>query len=128
MNPRDRLELTLAVLVAFSPLAVNLILLMQRVRYSRLPLWRERTAKLGLVFALVASFPTPLFYFALELPKMNGPRTLKVMNWSLPAGLAAGVFAIVLLAFGKGRARWMGIATSLLSVAMLYLTLLGLSD
>ena len=128
MNPRQRLELTLTVLVAFSPLAANLALLMQRVRFSRLPLWRERAARMGLVLALIASVPTPLFYFALELPRLNGPKTVAVVNRSLPAGLAAGVLGIVLLSFGKGRPRWMGIASSLLSVAMLYLTMLGLSD
>jgi hypothetical protein len=43
-------------------------------------------------------------------------------------GIAAGVAAIGLLGFGRGRVRFLGIAMTLASLAMLYVTLLGVSN
>jgi hypothetical protein len=129
MTPRERLDLTLAVLVASSPLAISVILLVRRAQYMRLRLWRYRLATGGLALAVIAAIPAPAFYFALELPEtMHGPKMLAVVNWSLPVGLATGLMAMVLLVFGEGRVRWIGIGSCLLSLAMLYVTLLGLSD
>ena len=46
----------------------------------------------------------------------------------MPVCLVAGLVAIVLLGFAQGRVRWMGIGSSVVSVGLLYVTLLGLSD
>jgi hypothetical protein len=48
--------------------------------------------------------------------------------WCMPVALIAGVLAVVLLAFARGKLRWIGIASSLASSALLYVILLGLSD
>jgi fatty acid desaturase len=70
-----------------------------------------------------------LFYFDLELPtKMQGEWLPRVATMSLSVGFIAGLVAIGLMAFGRGMVRWVGITATLVSVAFLYITLLGLSD
>ena len=129
MSWRDRLNLTVGVLIAFLPFVVNLILLQRRKRLMRAKLWRFWLTTSGLVLSLVASFPTPLFYLSLELPGgVNGGWALRAAGLGLRVGIVAGVIAIGLLGFGRGRVRWLGIAMTLTSMAMLYVTLLGVSD
>jgi hypothetical protein len=129
MSWRDRLNLTVGVLIAFLPFVVNLILLLGRKRLMRAKLWRFWLTTNGLMLSLVASFPTPLFYLSLELPGgMNGGWVLRAAGLSLRVGIAAGVAAIGLLGFGRGRVRFLGIAMTLASMAMLYVTLLGVSN
>src|ERR1700738_438666 len=129
MDWRDRLNLTVGVLIASLPFLVNLILLARRKRLMRSKLWRFRVTTSGLVLSLVASFPTPLFYLSLELPRgVNGEWVLRAGELSMRVGTVAGVIAIGLLGFGRGRVRWLGIAMTLASIAMLYVTLLGVSD
>ena len=129
MSWRDRLNLTVGVLIAFLPFVVNLILLQRRKRLMRAKLWRFWLTTSGLVLSLVASFPTPLFYLSLELPGgVNGGWALRAAGLGLRVGIVAGVIAIGLLGFGRGRVRWLGIAMTLTSIAMLYVTLLGVSD
>jgi heme exporter protein D len=131
MNWRDRLNLTVGVAVVALPFVVNLILLLRRKRYllEQVPMWRYHVAVGGLVLALIASLPTPLFYFDLELPtRMQGEWLPQVAAMSLSGGFIAGLVAIGLMAFGRGMVRWVGIAATLVSVAFLYITLLGLSD
>lgn len=129
MQWKDRLSLTLGIVVALLPFSVNLILLLWRKRYLQLVAWRYWMATGGLVLGLIASFPTPLFYFSLELPaKFRGEWATLAAAWCMPLGLIAGLIALVLLAFGLGRVRWMGMAATFASVAFLYVTLLGLSD
>ena len=131
MDWRDRLNLTTGVVVVSLPFLVNLILLLRRKRYlyGQVPMWRYQVTVCGLVLALIASFPTPLFYFDLELPKtMQGEWLPRVAGMGLSSGFFAGVIAIALLAFGRGVVRVAGIASTLVSGAFLYITLLGLSD
>jgi hypothetical protein len=131
MNGHDRLNLTVGVLVVALPFLANLLLLIRRKQYlyEQVPMWRYRMAVSGLVLALIASFPTPLFYFELELPTMTQGEWLpRVAAMSLSGGFIAGLIAIGLLGFGRGIVRWVGIAATLVSVAFLYITLLGLSN
>lgn len=131
MDWRDRLNLTADVAVVALPFLVNLILLLRRKQYlyEQVPMWRYRLAVGGLCVALIASFPTPLFYFNLELPKVMQREWLpRVAVMGLAAGFFAGLVAIALLAFGRGMIRWVGIATTFVTMAFLYVTLLGLSD
>jgi hypothetical protein len=131
MGMHDRLNLSVGVLVVALPFLANLLLLIRRKQYldEQLPMWRYRMAVGGLVLALIASFPTPLFYFALELPQKVQTDWLPVVVLrALSGGFFLGLVAIVLLAFGRGMVRWVGIAATLVSVAFLYITLMGLSD
>jgi len=129
MTWSDRLNLTLGIVLAVVPLAANVFLLLRRKRYLLATGSRYRVALAGLVLALIASLPAPLFFLALELPwKVKGAWLPLGAAWLMPASLVAGLLAMVLLAFGKGRARWIGIATSFVSTTLLYLILLGLSD
>ena len=128
MSWSDRLELTLALALAAMPFGVNLYLLMQRRRFLQMKPWRVRVATAGLVLALIASFPTPVFYFALELPwRMKGDWLAADVPAALYTGLAAGMLALVLLWFARGRVRWLGLGTTMVSVVLLYVSTLGLS-
>jgi hypothetical protein len=83
----------------------------------------------GLVLAVVAAIPAPLFFLALELPwGAKGAWLPLSAAWSMPAGLVAGLLAIVMLGFAKGRLRWMGMASAFVSLGLLYVIVLGLSD
>ncbi len=126
---REQLTLVAGILLAVLPFAANVILLMKRKRIMRVKLWRFRMATAGLVLGLIASFPTPLFFFALELPwNVKGAWLPLTAAWCMPVALVAGLLSIVLLAFGRGKVRWIGIIISLISVTFLYLVMLGLSD
>jgi hypothetical protein len=129
MQWKDRLYLAAGIVVALMPFSISLILLLWRKRYMQVVAWRSWMATGGLVLALVASVPTPLLYFALGMPeRLRGEWAALAAAWCMPAGLIAGLVALVLLAFGEGRVRWMGMAVTFVSVAFLYVTLLGLSD
>jgi hypothetical protein len=128
MGLKDRLNLGVGIILALMPFMVDLALLLRRKQYLQVPAWREWMATSGLVLGLVAAIPTPLFYFALEFPgHTNGDwLVLGAARW-MPAGLIAGIVALVLLGFGQSRVRWIGLAATFVSVAFLYVTLLGLS-
>ena len=129
MGLKDRLNLGLGIVLALMPFMVNLALLLRRKQYMQVPAWRHWMATSGLVLGLFASIPTPLFYFALQFPiHAQGNLLPLVAAYCMPAGLIAGLVALVLLAFGQGRVRWIGLAATLVSVAFLYVTLLGLSN
>jgi hypothetical protein len=130
MGWKDRLNLGLGIVLASMPLIITSLLLVRRKRYLlQVATWRYWLATGGLVLGLLASFPTPLFYFALELPwRMRGDWGTMAAAYSMPTALIAGLIALVLLAFGQGRVRWMGMAVTFVSVGFLYVTLLGLSD
>ena len=129
MQWKDRLYLAAGIVVALLPFSISLILLLWRKRYMQVVAWRYWMATGGLVLALMASFPTPLFYLSLEMPeRLRGEWTALAAAWCMPTGLIAGQLALVLLAIGQGRVRWMGMAVTFVSVAFLYVTLMGLSD
>ena len=128
MNAHDRLNLTLGVVVTALPAVAFVILLMRRGRYLEIKQWRYRMAVGGLVVALIASLPVPLFYLMLELPqRMQGDWLPGTAVRSMLTAFYAGAVAVVLLAFAEGIVRWVGIAAVLVSLAFLYVTLLGLS-
>ncbi len=128
MNLHDRLNLTGGVLVTALPFVAFVILLMRRGRYLEIKMWRYRVALGGLVLALIASLPVPLFYLVLELPqRIQGDWFLVAAVKSMLTAFYAGLVAVVLLAFAEGIVRWVGIATMLVSLAFLYVTLAGLA-
>jgi hypothetical protein len=129
MGIHDRLYLTLGIVLAIVPLAVNLFFLMRRRQYLLVAGWRYKVALTGLLLALLASIPSPVFFFALELPqRAKGDWLPLSAAWCMPLGLIAGVLAIGMLAFAKGLLRWAGIASAVVSVALLYVIVLGLSE
>jgi hypothetical protein len=129
MGLKDRLNLGLGIVLALMPFMVDLALFLRRKQYMQVPKWREWIATGGLVLGLFASIPTPLFYFALQFPvHTEGNWVPLVAAYCMPAGLIAGLVALVLLAFGQGRVRWIGMAATFVSIAFLYVTLLGLSN
>jgi hypothetical protein len=128
VNVHDRLNLTGGVLVTALPFVVFVILLMRRGRYLEIKLWRYRMAVGGLLVALIASLPVPLFYLVLELPqRMQGDWLPGTAVRSMLTAFYAGAVAVMLLAFAEGIVRWVGIAAMFVSLAFLYVTLLGLS-
>ena len=114
--------------MAVLPFLLMVYFLVRRRRELRVAGWRYWLALTGLFFGLIAAVPSPLFYFALELPVPVKASWLPIIAGSLPSGLISGLVAIPLLAFGRGRVRWLGMLSTLLCVALLYFTLLGLSD
>jgi hypothetical protein len=126
---RDRLYLTISVVLALVPFAVTLYFLLKRKILVEVTGWRYKVSVAGLVLALLASLPTPVFFLALELPWGAKAQWVPLgAAWSMPWGLIAGALALGMLGFARGRVRLLGIAVTLLSVALLYVTLLGLSD
>ena len=129
MNGRDRLNLTMGVVVTALPIVAFLILQVRRGRYlDEIPLWRYRMALGGLVLGLIASLPVPLFYLVLELPqRVQGDWLLGTAVRSMLTAFYAGAVAVVLLAFAEGIVRWAGIAAMFVTLAFLYVTLAGLA-
>lgn len=128
MNWHDRLYVGTADGVAVVPLLLMVYFLVRGRRYLLVTGWRCWLALTGLALGLVAALPAPLFYSSLELPETLKETWVPRIAGGLPAGLAAGLVAIPLLAFARGRVRWMGIVSMLVCVALLYFTLLGVSD
>ena len=127
MSWRDRVYLGTAMGMAVVPLMLMVFFLVRRKSYLLVTGWRRRAAIGGLVLGLVAAFPSPVFYIALELPVPLASWAPAVTR-SLLVGLASGLLAIPLLAFARGQVRWLGIVSTVLCGALLYFTLLGLSE
>jgi hypothetical protein len=129
MTFHDRLYLTISVILALVPFAVSLYFLLRRKTAVEVSGWRYRATIAGLVLAMIASLPTPTFFLALELPWSAQSQwvPLAAVRY-MPLGLIVGLVAMILLAFSRGRVRWLGMAMTFLSVALLYVTLLGLSE
>jgi len=129
MTWHDRLYLTISVVLALVPFVVTLYFLVKRKTSVEVTGWRYKVSLAGLVLGLLAALPTPVFFLALELPWGAKAQWVPLSAaWSMPVGLIAGLLAMVLLGFARGRVRWLGIAATLLSVSLLYVTLLGLSE
>jgi hypothetical protein len=120
--------LTLAIVLAVLPLLANIALMVRHKQYMRLKRTRYRTAMVGLGLALITSIPVPLFYVLLELPSgAKGDWLLPAANNAMAFAIVFGLIAIGCLAFARGKVRWIGILTTVVSLAMLYVTMLGLS-
>jgi hypothetical protein len=129
MSWRDRTELAVAVLLGLLPFVANVILWVHRKKQLQVKPWRYRLATIGLALDLVASFPTPLFFFSIALPwgikaAWFATNAITIMTVSMIAGL----IATILLGFGRSWVRWLGMSTAFFSTCALYIILLGLSD
>jgi hypothetical protein len=129
MTWHEKAYVTLVVCLTLLPVVLSLLLF---VWYKQLLLtaqWRRWVVMIGMVLAFVASLPLPFFYIALSvLPTTAKSSWLPPVSTScLFAGMIAGLIAIPMLGFAKGKVRWSGIASAMLSVVVIYVALMALS-
>ena len=128
MNLHDRLNLTGGVLVTALPFVVFVILLMRRGRYLEIK-HVALPGGGGRIGAGVDCFVAG----AAVLPGVGaaaedaGGLAVWGCRQEYLSAFYAGAVAVVLLAFAEGIVRWVGIAAMFVSLAFLYVTLLGLS-
>jgi hypothetical protein len=125
----DRAYVAGAICLGLLPFALSVLSLLWRNDLAPLPLWRYRVSTAGTLLAFFASVPLPLFYVTLTVLPMS-ERTAWLPRVSMDcfvAGLLAGLLAVVMLCFARGRVRWSGILSATLSVAFIYVALMALS-
>ena len=129
MTWHEKAYVTFAVCLTLLPLVLSLLLFSWYKQLLVTSLWRRGVVMIGMVLAFVASLPLPFFYIALSvLPTTAKSSWLpQVSTYCLFAGMIAGLIAIPMLAFAKGRVRWSGIASAVLSVVLIYVALMALS-
>jgi hypothetical protein len=117
-------------LLSLVPLVLNLLLFRWQLGHFLDPDWRSRVASIGLVSATLAAFPLPLFFLGLyALPASAKTTWLPQASANgLEAGILAAAVAVPMLACAHGKIRWVGLTSSVLSLSMLYISLLSLSN
>ncbi|MDE3104272.1 MAG: hypothetical protein KGK08_03770 [Acidobacteriota bacterium] len=128
MGGQETLFFGVAIALSVVPFVLQTYLLLRRNEHLTVTGWRRWLAITGLALGWGATLPSLLFYLVLELPSNMKETRLPMIAGAMPAALIAGLLALVLLAFGKGRARWLALLADVVCVGLLYFTLLGLSD
>ena len=129
MTWHEKAYVTLAICLTLLPLVLSLLLFAWYKHLLLMSQWRRWVMLIGMILAFVASLPLPLFYIALSvLPATAKSSWLpQVSTYCLFAGMLAGLIAIPMLAFARGKVRWSGIASAMLSVVLIYVALMALS-
>jgi hypothetical protein len=113
-----------------TPLSLVAILLWKRRSWRPdMAVWRWRVWNGGLALGTAAALAMPLFLLGIQFLSETAKQ-----KWFIDAG-TRGVFfafltapvAVILLGFGKGRQRWLGMVSGLISFAGLYISLLAAS-
>jgi hypothetical protein len=117
-------------LLSLVPLLLSLLVFRWQHGHFFDPGWRPRVTSIGLVSATLAAIPLPLFFLSLyALPSSAKTTWLPQASAdSIQAGILAAAVAIPMLACSQGKARWVGLASAALSLSMLFVSLLSLSD
>jgi hypothetical protein len=125
-SPLDAALFVLLVSTYVMPLAFIATLLWKRRNWRpNLADWRWRVWNGGLFLAAVAAVAVPIFMLGIQFLSEAAKD-----KWFIDAGTRGMFFALViapvaviLLCFGKGKQRWMGILSGLISFAGLYISL-----
>jgi hypothetical protein len=125
MDWREVTFVTIATFLCFLPLGLVLILVLTRIDWKPdLSQWRYRFWLGGLTTAAVSSLPLPIFLLTLSL---HHPTWSEQFATLLSWGLVLAPISAVLLSFGKGKQRWIGLGSALLATLTLYVSALSLS-
>jgi hypothetical protein len=129
MTSHEKAYVTLVICLTLLPLVLSLLLFVWYKQIHLTARWRRWVVMIGMVLAFIASLPLPFFYIALSvLPTTAKSSWLPPVSTScLFAGMIGGFIAIPMLAFAKGKVRWCGIASAVLSVVVIYVALMALS-
>ncbi len=120
----------LVVSYAIPPVLTAVLVWKRRIWRPAVAEWRWRVWHVGLVLGAFAAVAAPVFLLGLQFL----PGTAK-QRWFIDAGMkgmfyafAATPLAVVLLGFGGGRQRWMGMLSATISFGALFISLLAASN
>jgi hypothetical protein len=118
------------ILLVLVPVALTTLLIWKRKTWRpNMAAWRWRVWNGGLAVAAMAAVALPIFLLGIQFLSEAAKD-----KWFINAGMRGMFFALliapvamILLGFGKGRQRWMGMLTCLISSVLLYASLLAAS-
>jgi hypothetical protein len=121
-------ELIFAVPLAL-PCALDLFVLSWRRELAGLDALRAKLAVWGMVLSTIGSLPAPLLLWNFPDYQRRAPFP-NLSIWGYLFGIGLTVAALPCIAFGRGRFRWVGLASTIVSLIMLGLVMLadGLSS
>jgi hypothetical protein len=126
----ETFALTAGILVPLIPAAlVILLLLKRRDWHPAIAKWRFGIWWTGLVLSAIAALAFPLFLLGLQFLSKTARAT-----WFPDTGTKMLFFAflltpiaMILIGFGRGKQRWIGLLSASLSLGVLYVSLLATS-
>jgi hypothetical protein len=113
-----------------SPTAYVLLAMKRTAWRPSVPDWRWILWQTGFCLGLAVSCLAPLFLAGIQLLPERA-KNAWFIDWSGKAMFAALLLTpigLVLLGFGRGRQRWIGLLAGALTAALLYISLLAMSD
>ena len=83
----------------------------------------------GLVLGVASSFAIPFFLAGIQFLSSKAKNAWFINDWSLVilAAFVTSPLAAILLGFGKGKMRWLGILAATLTCLELYVTIMATS-
>ena len=126
----DRALVALFVLFYAAPVVLSGVLFWKRELWTcGISDWRRRMWRIGLILAIVTSLVVPLFLLGIQFLSAAAKQSWFI-DWSQKTMLLAWLLALlsaVLLGFGRGNQRWLGILTAGLTFVNLFVSLIGMS-
>ena len=114
---------------ATPPVLIALLAWKRRAWRPDVAEWRWRAWHAGLVLAAYAAVAVPVFLLGLECLS-----SAVKQRWYIDAGMRGMLYAlftspvsVLLLGFGRGRQRWIGMLSASISLGALFISLLAVS-
>jgi hypothetical protein len=123
--------IALAIICYAAPIICFAILCLKRESWSRdLVQWRRNAWMTGFVLGFTSSFAGPFFLAGIQFLSSKAKDAWFINDWSgvILAAFVISPLAAVLLGFGKGKMRWLGMLAASLTCFEFYVTILAMSD
>jgi hypothetical protein len=111
------------------PVLIAILLWKRRTWRPNVAAWRWRVWHVGLALGAVSAVAVPVFLLGIQFLSSSTKQ-----GWFIDAGMKGMFYALVispvavlLLGFGGGRQRWVGMASASISFVALFLSLLAAS-
>ena len=114
---------------AIPPVLIALLVWKRRTWRPDVAEWRWQVWQVGLALAAYAAVAVPVFLLGLECLS-----SAVKQRWYIDAGMRGMLYAlftspvsVLLLGFGRGRQRWIGMLSASISLGALFISLLAVS-
>ena len=114
---------------AIPPVLTVLLAWKRRAWRPNVAVWRWRIWQIGLALAAFAAVAVPVFLLGLQCLSSAAKQ-----RWFIDAGMRGMLYAlsispvaVLLLGFGRGRQRWIGMLSASISLGALFISLLAVS-
>ena len=129
MNQQNAVYAVALGIAGVLPLVLVAVVFLRRARWGPMAVGRYRAWLAGIVVAGVAGMALPVFLASIQaVPEEHKTAAFQTaMGNTLVVGLLGSLAAMVLVCFGRGLGRLLGLAAAAVSFCSLYVMLMGLS-